>query len=88
MYLWNTHWVPKLCPGKGKFENMQEDVDLETARQGIQLNCSTWPLQKQNHTQIQLDLMPPRLCEELVEAIDVQMQSGNGAGNSREDSGE
>ena len=78
----NIEWEPKLCPGKGKCPNMQGTYHLETAQQGIQRK-PPWPLQKRLHSRIELYRMPPRLCKALVDAIDVQIHSGD---SSREGS--
>ena len=70
----NIEWTPKLCPGKGKCENMQGTYHLETAQQGIQ-RAPPWPLQKRLHSRIELYRMPPRLCKALVDAITAQVNA-------------
>ena len=64
----NIHFKPKLCPGPGKCENMVGKYHLCTAQQGRQL-LSRAPLQQETWTRKQLYRYPPKLCDEIVQAI-------------------
>jgi site-specific DNA-cytosine methylase len=68
----NIEWIPKLCPGKGKCEQMVGPYHLCTAQQGRQL-LSRAPLQQETWTREELYRMPPELCRELVQAIMAQI---------------
>ena len=64
----NIPFKPRLCPGPGKCENMVGKYHFCTAQQGRQLK-SRAPLQQETWTRNQLYRMPPRLCDDLVQAI-------------------